>query len=106
MSYSADADEAIEQWALARRPAVSEHRWHHRKPAADWHYTKIHWEAEMDLIQENFERRIGFTISLSPREKRKSCSILEPANPHRVNSRSISSLVTRPSRYSSRSSGI
>ena len=76
MSYSADADEAIEQWALARRPAVSEHRWHHRKPAADWHYTKIHWEAEMDLIQENFERRIGFTISLSPREKRKSADLI------------------------------
>lgn len=76
MSFNSDADDAIEAWAKKHRAGFSDHKWHRKKSGADWQYTPISWEAEMDKIQRNFEALIGFPIPFTGHEKRASTTLI------------------------------
>jgi len=63
---------AIESWAGRRRPDARQFRWAGKAPAQDWNYDQQSWLREISDIHREFERRIGFSIPLTPAEKRKT----------------------------------
>ena len=70
--FTEAASQAIDRWAAVRRPEASHFRWVSRVPATEWGYDAFGWTREISLIEREFERRIGFAVSLTPAEKRKT----------------------------------
>lgn len=72
MSYAEAAAATIEAWVANNYSNDSSFRWFDRTPSTDWHYSVPAWIVAISEIQADFEQRIGFEISFSPAEKRKT----------------------------------